>query len=134
MEYILWRYRNLSAIVHTTWRRPKHGGDRMLAGHPTLDLDEEVEMQGEGKRGAGYQPHPGLEDTEEPTQPALPQFSSAKPAYHPENEIDMHEGAGGVKRVKTEQEENSHNEKWSKREGIKRRLQYEPTQPTLHQS
>ena len=32
MEYILWRYRNLSAIVYTTWRRPKHGGDRMLAG------------------------------------------------------------------------------------------------------
>ena len=32
MEYILWRYRNLSTIVHTTWRRPKHGGDRMLAG------------------------------------------------------------------------------------------------------
>ena len=34
MEYILWRYRNLSAIVHTTWRRPKHGGDQKLAGHP----------------------------------------------------------------------------------------------------
>ena len=33
MEYILWRYRNLSAIVYTTWRRPKHGGDRMLAGN-----------------------------------------------------------------------------------------------------
>ena len=28
----LWRYRNLSAIAHTTWRRPKHGGDPMLAG------------------------------------------------------------------------------------------------------
>ena len=33
MEYILWRYRNLSTIAHTTWRRPKYGGDRMLAGH-----------------------------------------------------------------------------------------------------
>ena len=32
MEYILWRYRNLSAIVHATWRRPKHGGDQKLAG------------------------------------------------------------------------------------------------------
>ena len=55
-------------------------------------MDGEVEMQGEGKKGAGYQPLPNLEDTEEPTQPALPQFSGAKP------EIDMHEGAGGVKK------------------------------------
>ena len=33
MEYTLWRYRNLSVIAHTTWRRPKHGEDpNMLAG------------------------------------------------------------------------------------------------------
>ena len=90
-------------------------------------------MQGEGKKGAGYQPLPNLEDTEEPTQPALPQSSGAMSAYNPENEIDMHEGAGGVKRGQTEPEENSHNEKWRKHEGIKRRLQDEPTQPALHQ-
>ena len=33
MEYIIWRYRKLSAIAHTTWWRPKHGGDGMLAGY-----------------------------------------------------------------------------------------------------
>ena len=79
-------------------------------------------MQGEGKKGAEYQPLPNLEDTEEPTQPALPQSLGAMPAYNPENEIDIHEGAGGVKRGQTEPEENSHNEKWRKCEGIKRRL------------
>ena len=40
MEYILWRYRNLSAIVHTTWRRPKHGGDQKLAGSVLLILNK----------------------------------------------------------------------------------------------
>ena len=34
---------------------------------PTLDLDGEVEMQKEGKRGAGYPPLPSLGDTGEPT-------------------------------------------------------------------
>ena len=90
--------------------------------HPTLDLDGEVEMQGEGKRGARYQPLPSLEDTEETTQPALPQSSVAMPACNLENKIDLHEGAGGVKRGQAEPEENSHNEKWRKREGIKRRI------------
>jgi len=56
------------------------------------------------------------------------------PAYDPENEIDVQEGAGGVKRGQAEPEENSHNEKWRKRKGIKRRLQDEPTQQTLPQS
>ena len=59
--------------------------------HPTLDLDGEVDMQGEGKRGAEYQPFPSLENTEEPTQPTLLQFSGAVPAYIPENEIDQQE-------------------------------------------
>jgi len=102
--------------------------------HPTLDLDGEVEMQGEGKRGAGYQPLPSLENTGEPTQPTLPPSSGVVPAYNPENEIDMQEGTGVVKRGQAEPEENSHNEKWRKREGIKRRLQDEPTQPILPQS
>jgi len=91
-------------------------------------------MQGEGKRGADYQPLPSLENTRESTQPTLPQSSGAVPAYNPENEIDMQEGTGGVKRGQAEPEENSHYEKWRKREGIKRRLQDEPTQPTLPQS
>ena len=56
------------------------------------------------------------------------------PAYDPENEIDVQEGTGGVKRSQAEPEENSHNEKWRKREGIKRRLQDEPTQPTIPKS
>ena len=43
----------------------------------------------------------------------------------------MQEGTGKVRRGQAEPEENSHNEKWRKREGIKRRLQDEPTQPTL---
>ena len=34
--------------------------------HPTLDLDGEVDMQGEGKRGAEYQRFPSLENTGEP--------------------------------------------------------------------
>ena len=97
-------------------------------------MDEEVGMQEEGERGVGYQPYPSLEDTEEQTQPALPRPSGAMPALYPENEIDMHEGPGGVKRGQTEPEENSHSEKWRKREGIKRRLQDEPTQTTLPQS
>ena len=46
----------------------------------------------------------------------------------------MQEGTGGVKRSQAEPEENSHNEKWRKREGIKRRLQDEPTQPTIPKS
>ena len=56
------------------------------------------------------------------------------PAYSPENEIDMQEGTGGVKRSQAEPKENSHNKKWRKREGIKGRLQDEPTQPILPQS
>ena len=60
----------------------------------SCDLDEEVEMQGEG-RG---------EDTGEPTQPTLPQSSGVMPACDPENEIDMQEGAGGVKRGQAEPE------------------------------
>ena len=56
------------------------------------------------------------------------------PAYNPENEIDIQEGIGGVKRGQAETEENSHNEKWRKSEGIKGRLQDEPTQPTLPHS
>ena len=59
--------------------------------HPSLDLDGEVDMQGEGKRGAEYQPFPSLENTEEPTQPTLLQLSGAVPAYSPENEIDQQE-------------------------------------------
>ena len=101
--------------------------------HPILDLDGEVDLQGEGKRGAESQPLPSLENTREPTQPTIPQFSGVVPAYNPEYEIDMQEGTGGVKRGQTEPEENSHNEKWRKREGIKRRLQDEPTQPTIPQ-
>ena len=66
-------------------------------------------MQGEGKRGAEYQPLPSLENTGEPTQPTLPQSSGAVPAYNPENKIDMQEGTGGVKRGQAEPEENSHN-------------------------
>ena len=62
--------------------------------HPTLDLDGEVDMQGEGKRGAEYQPFPSLENTGEPTQPTLLQSAGAVPAYSPENEIDMQEGGG----------------------------------------
>jgi hypothetical protein len=42
------------------------------------------------------------------------------PAYQPENEIYIHEGAGGVKRGQTEPEKNSHHDKWRKPEGIKR--------------
>ena len=61
-------------------------------------------MQGEEKSGAGYPPLPSLEDTGEPTQPTLPQSSGVMPAYDPENEIDMQEGAGGVKRGKAEPE------------------------------
>ena len=91
-------------------------------------------MQREGKRGEGYQPHPRLEDTEELVQPALPQSSGAKSAYHPEYTVDMHEGAVRVERGLTEPEGNSHHDKWRKHEGIKRRLQDEPTQPDLHQS
>ena len=44
------------------------------------------------------------------------------PVYQPENEIQMHEGAGGVKRGQTELEKNLHHDKWRKREGIKRGL------------
>ena len=40
------------------------------------------------------------------------------------------EGGGEVKRDQAEPKENSNHEKWKKREGIKRRLQDEPTQPT----
>ena len=87
-------------------------------------------MQGKGKRGAEHQPLPSLENTGDPTQPTLPQSSGAVP----ENEIDMQEGTRGVKRGQAEPEENSHNKKWRKREGIKRRLQDEPTQPTIPQS
>ena len=83
------------------------------------------------ERGAGYQPLPSLEDTGEPTQPALPQSSGEMPAYNPENKIDMQEGAGGLKRGQAEPEENSHHEKWRKHEVTKRRLQDETT---LHQS
>ena len=60
--------------------------------HPTLGLDGEVDMQGEGNKGAEYPPLPSLENTGEPTQPTLPQPSDVVPAYSPENEIDMQEG------------------------------------------
>ena len=64
---------------------------------------------------------PSLENTGGSTHPTQPQPSGAVIAYSPENEIDSGQ---------TEPEENSHNEKWRKREGMKRRLQDEPTQPT----
>ena len=48
---------------------------------------------------------------DEPTTP--PSFSTM-PVYQPENEIHMHEGAGGVKRGQTELEKNLHHEKWRK--------------------
>ena len=81
-----------------------------------------------------FQPLPTLENTGEPTQPNLPQSAGAVPVYNPENEIDMQEETGGEKRGQAEPKENSHNEKWRKREGIKRRLQDEPTKPTIPQS
>ena len=40
--------------------------------HPTLDLDGEVEMQGEGKRGAGYQHLPPQPERYRRTNPANP--------------------------------------------------------------
>ena len=49
--------------------------------------------------------------------------------YQPENEIHMHEGAGGVKRGQTELEKNLHHDKWRKREGIKRGLRDIPRVP-----
>ena len=51
------------------------------------------------------------------------------PVYQPENEIHMHEGAGGVKRGQTELEKNLHHDKWRKREGIKRGLRDIPRVP-----
>ena len=59
---------------------------------------------------------------DEPTQPTTPPSSSTMPVYQPENEINMHEGAGGVKRGQTELEINLHHDKWRIREGIKRGL------------
>ena len=103
----------------------REGGDPT----PTLDLDGEVDMQGEGNRGQSTSPPHSLENTGESTHPTQPQPSGAVPAYSLKNEIDMQEW-GGVKRGQTKPEKKSHNEKWRKREGIKRRLQDEPTQPT----
>ena len=77
-------------------------------------------MQGREEREAEQQVNNRLENQEEPILPTLTH----------ENEIDMQERGGGEKRGQAESEENSHNEKWRKREGIKRRLQNEPTQPS----
>ena len=92
------------------------------------------EYAGRGEEGgrASAPPQPGKYRRTNPAN--LPQSSGSVPAYSPENEIDMQEGTGGVKRSQAEPEENSHNEKWRKREGIKRRLQDEPTQPTIPKS
>ena len=57
-----------------------------------IDLDGEDDMQGEGNRGAEYQPPPSLENTGGSTQP---QPSGAVLTYSPENEIDMQEGGEG---------------------------------------
>ena len=87
----------------------REGGEGRGA-HPTLDLDGEVDMQGEGNRGQSTSPPHSLENTGESTHPTQPQPSGAVPAYSLKNEIDMQEW-GGVKRGQTEPEENSHNEK-----------------------
>ena len=87
-------------------------------------------MQGEGNRGQSTSPPPSQENTGESTDLTQPQPSGEVPAYSPENEIDMPKGGGEVKRDQAEPKENSNHEKWKKREGIKRRLQDEPTPTT----
>ena len=67
-------------------------------------------MQGGEERGAEYQSHTRLGNQEEPTPPAQNQ----------ENKIDMQEGAGGVKRGRTESGESHSNGKLRRGEGLKR--------------
>ena len=88
-------------------------------------------MQGEGNRGTEYQPPPqsGKYRRINPSNPT-PTFRCSASLQPGEPDRYAGGGGGGVKRGQTEPEENSHNEKWRKREGIKRRLQDEPTQPT----
>jgi len=55
------------------------------------------------------------------------------PAYSPENEIDMQEGTGGVKRGQAEPEENSHNENGGRGRGSRGDYKMnQPSQPYLH--
>ena len=90
---------------------------------PTLDLDGNIEKQGGEGGGAGLQPHPNPEDLEEPPLTPPSQPTVVMSTYSHENEIDMQEGAVGVKRGRNGQEENYNAGKWRKREGIKQGLQ-----------
>jgi hypothetical protein len=87
---------------------------------PPLDLDGEVEMQGEDNGEAENQPNNGFEDIEEPSRPTSARENVIKV---PENEIDMREEkSGGEKRGTSECGEGPGNGKLRRREGIKRNL------------
>jgi len=79
-------------------------------------------MQGGEESWAEYQPHTNLRKSEEPTQTSLTQATGAAPTPSPENEIDMQEGAGGVKRGQAEYGESHSNSKLRRQEWIKRGL------------